>query len=135
MDVLEQFFEAYREYDVDKMLALHTEDAVWTWIDPAQRFPHFGPEGRWVGAGKDEIRAMFEFDRGEAGFSGYMVWWEVQGDTVTATELWASDYAYQIRVPLVTRSTYTLRDGKIVAWEWTVSPESSRRFVDRIGER
>ena len=33
MNVMDQFFEAYRTYDMDKMLSLHTDDAVWTWID------------------------------------------------------------------------------------------------------
>ena len=132
MDMMEQFFEAYRVYDIDKMLLLHTDDAVWTWIDPGKNFPRFGPEGRWVGTGKDEIRVMFEYDRGEAGFSGYMVWSDVQGNRVTATELWESDWTHTIDVPLITESTYMLRDGKIAEWVWTVSPESSRRLMNTV---
>ena len=130
MTVMDQFFEAYETYDTDKLLSLHTDDAVWTWIDPGKNFPDFGPEGKMVGTGKDEIRAMFDYDRGGAGFSGYIVFSDVQGNRVTATELWESDWTREIDAPLVTKSTYTLRDGKIAEWVWTVSPESSRRVMN-----
>jgi len=130
MDVMDQFFEAYRVYDMDKMLSLQTDDVVWTWIDPGKNFTDFGPEGKMVGTGKDEVRAMFDFDRGGAGFSGYMVWSEVQGNRVIATELWESDWTHEIDAPLITKSTYTLRDDKIATWVWTVSPESSWRFMN-----
>lgn len=130
--VMDEFFAAYRANDVDKLLALHTDDATWTWIDPAKKFPVFGAEGKWVETGKDGIRKMFKFDRGEGGFTGYMLWSEVQGNTVKATELWESDYSHQIDVPLITQSTYTLRDGKIAEWLWVVSPESSTRFMNTL---
>ncbi len=130
MQVIEQFFEAYRTYDMDTMLSLHTDDAVWTWIDPGKNLPLFGPEGKWVGTGKDEIRAMFEVDRGQYGFSGYILWSEVHGHTVKATELWESDYSHQIDVPLITQSTYKLHQGKIAEWTWSVSPVSSWRFMN-----
>jgi hypothetical protein len=83
MEVMAQFYEAYRTYDTDLLLSLHTDDAVWTWIDEGKNFPNFGPEGIWVGTGKDEIRAMFDFDRGAQGFSGYSVWMKVSGNNVT----------------------------------------------------
>ena len=132
MQTMDLFFEAYRMYDMDKMLSLHTDDAVWTWIDPGKNLPILGPEGKWSGTGKDEIRAMFELDRGQYGFSGYIVWSSVDGDTVAATELWESDYAHEIDVPLITQSTYKLRDGKIAEWVWSVSPESSGRFMSTV---
>lgn len=132
MKVMDQFFDAYRTYDMNKMLSLHTDDAVWTWIDPGKSLPVLGPEGKLVGTGKDGIRAMFDLDRGQYGFSGYIVWSVVDGDTVTATELWDSDYAHEIDVPLITQSTYKLRDGKIAEWVWTVSAESSRRFMSTV---
>ena len=91
MAVMNQFFEAYRVYDMDKILSLHTNDAVWTWIDPGKNFPAFGAEGIWVGTGKDEIAEMFKFDRGEGGFTGYILWSQVQGNTIKTTELWESD--------------------------------------------
>ncbi|MBW7881020.1 MAG: nuclear transport factor 2 family protein, partial [Caldilineaceae bacterium] len=78
MSVLDQFFAAYETYDIDKMLALQTDDVVWTWIDPGKNFPDLGPEGRLVATGKDEIQAMFEYDR-SAGFGGYILWSDVQG--------------------------------------------------------
>ncbi len=130
MEVMDQFFEAYRTYDTEKMLSLQTDDAVWTWIDPGKNFPDFGPEGILVGTGQDEIQAMFEYDRGAAGMSGYMVWSDVRGNQVTATEIWESDWTKEIDSPLVTESTYTLRDGKIAEWIWTVSPESSWRLMN-----
>jgi steroid delta-isomerase-like uncharacterized protein len=132
MKVMDQFFDAYRTYDMNKMLSLHTDDVVWTWIDSGKSLPVLGPEGKLVGTGKDGIRAMFDLDRGQYGFSGYIVWSSADGDTVTATELWDSDYAHEIDVPLITQSTYKLRDGKIAEWVWTVSPESSRRFMNTV---
>lgn len=132
MQVMDQFFAAYRTNDIDKLLALHTPDAVWTWIDPGKNFPAFGAEGKWVESGSEGIRKMFKFDRGEGGFTGYMLWSTMQGNTVKATELWESDYSHQIDVPLITESTYTLRDGKIAAWLWIVSPESSGRFMNTL---
>ena len=132
MQVIDQFLEAYRTYDVNTMLSLHTEDAVWTWIDPGKNFSFFGPEGKWVGTGKDEIRAMFALDRGEWGFSGYILWSEMHGDTVRTTELWENDYSHQIDVPLITQSTYKLRQGKLVEWTWIVSPVSSWRFTNPV---
>lgn len=132
MAVMNQFFEAYRVYDMDKMLSLYTDDAVWTWIDPGKNFPAFGAEGIWVGTGKAEIAEMFEFDRGEGGFIGYILWSQVQGNTIKTTELWESDYSHEIDVPLITQSIYTLREGKISDWHWTVSPESSTRFMNTL---
>jgi steroid delta-isomerase-like uncharacterized protein len=130
MGVVEQLFEAYEDYDREKILSLHTDDAVWTWIDPGKNFPVFGPEGRQVGVGKEAILAMFDSDRGELGFAGYILFSEAQGATVRATEFWANDYARAICVPLITQSTYRLRDGKIAEWEWIVSPASSWRLMN-----
>ena len=47
MQTMDLFFEAYRIYDMDKMLSLHTDDTVWTWIDPGKNLPILGPEGKW----------------------------------------------------------------------------------------
>ena len=129
MGVIEQFLDAYKTYDVDKMLALHTDDATWTWIDPGRNFPDFGPEGNLVGNGKEAIKAMFDTDRGELGMVGYILFSDVRGDTVRTTELWENDYTRALDAPLITQSTYRVRDGKISSWEWIVSPESSRRMM------
>ncbi|MBW7885468.1 MAG: ester cyclase, partial [Caldilineaceae bacterium] len=45
-------------------------------------------------------------------------------------ELWGNDWTRKIDVPLITKSTYTLRDGKIAEWVWIVSPESSYRMMN-----
>ena len=129
MGVTEQFLKAYEAYGVDTMLALHTDDATWTWIDPGKNFTEFGPEGKLVGNGKDAIKAMFDTDRGELGMVGYILFSDVQGDKVRTTELWENDYTRAIYTPLITQSTYWVRDGKIAAWEWIVSPESSQRMM------
>jgi ketosteroid isomerase-like protein len=63
MSVMDQFFAAYSAYDMDKMLSLQTDDVVWTWIDPGKNF--WPPEGVRAGASKDEIRVMFDEDRGQ----------------------------------------------------------------------
>ncbi|MCB0052746.1 MAG: hypothetical protein KDE24_24750, partial [Caldilinea sp.] len=109
MGVIEDFLGAYEAYDVDRMLALHTDDATWTWIDPGKNFPDFGPEGKLVGSGKEAIQAMFDTDRGELGMVGYILFADVQGDTVNATELWENDYTRAIDTPLITQSTYKVR--------------------------
>ena len=132
MGVIEDFLGAYEAYDVDRMLALHTDDATWTWIDPGKNFPDFGPEGKLVGSGKEAIQAMFDTDRGELGMVGYILFADVQGDTVNATELWENDYTRAIDTPLITQSTYKVRNGKVAEWVWTVSPESSRRMMTTV---
>jgi uncharacterized protein (TIGR02246 family) len=130
--VIDDFYAAYEAFDVAKLLSLHTDDAVWTWADPGKNFPDFGPEGKSVGIGHETIQAMFEADRGELGFTGYPLWSEVDGNVVRAIELWQNDYGRAIDVPIVTQSVYTLRDGKIADWVWTVSPASSERFMQAM---
>lgn len=130
LEVMDQFYKAYDDYDMDAMLALHTDNAVWTWIDEGKNFPDFGPEGKLVGPGKEAIGAMFTSDRGEGGFTGYPLWTSVEGDTVEAVELWNNDYGRAIDAPLIVRSTYTLREGKIADWVWSLAAESSRRMMN-----
>lgn len=60
IEVIDQFLEAYESYDMEKLLALHADDAVWTWLDSGKNFPDFGPDGVLIGSGKDAIQAMFE---------------------------------------------------------------------------
>lgn len=129
MAVMDQFYEAWNAYDVESMLALQTDDAVWTLVDPGKYHPALGPEGKRVGSSNDEIRAMFDLHRRELGATGYALWTEVDGDTVRATELWESDYTHEIDVPIISRSSYVLRDGKIAEWVWSCSPESTRRLI------
>jgi predicted ester cyclase len=130
MAVIDQFFKAYEDYDVDTLLSLHTDDATWTWIDPGKNFPDFGPEGIMAGKGKAEIAAMFKYNRGDNGFTGYPVWTTVHGNTVEITGQWNNDYGREIGVPLVAHATFRLRQGKIYDWVWTCSPESSRRYMN-----
>lgn len=129
MQLISRFFAAYDSYDIEGMLSLHTDDVVWTWIDPGKNIPAFGPEGKVVGTGKQEIRKFFEMDRGAAGFTGYILWSEVQGDTVDTVEIWQNDMARAVNVPLITKSRYRLRGDKIAEWTWITSPESTRRFA------
>jgi len=68
-------------------------------------------------------------DRGQYGFTGHILWSEVQGKTVTAIELWHNERARAISVPLITKSRCCFRGDKIAEWTWVPSPESTRRFV------
>ncbi len=134
MQVINRFFAAYDAYDIEGMLSLHTDDAIWTWIDPGKNLPIFGPEGKLIATGKQEIRKFFEMDRGEYGFTGYILWSDVQGETVNAIELWHNDSARAISVPLITKSCYRFRGDKIGEWTWIPSPESTRRSVAAGGK-
>lgn len=134
MQIINQFITAYNSYDINAMLALHTDDAIWTWIDPGKNFPQLGPEGKIVGIEKHEIRKLFDWDRGENGFTGWIVFSELQGDAVSTIELWQNDDTRAIGVPLVTKSLYRLRGDKIAEWIWILSPESSARFMAAIAK-
>ena len=127
MQVMSRFFAAYDNYDIEGMLSLHTDDALWTWIDPAKKIPQFGPDGKLTGAGKEGIRKLFEMDRGRGGFTGYILFSEVQGDTVSTIEIWENKGTREVGVPFITKSRYRLSGDKIAEWTWVVSPESTRR--------
>ena len=129
MQVINRFVGAYNSYDIDTMLGLQTDDVTWTWIDPGKKFPQFGPEGKIVGTGKQEIRKLFDMDRGELGFNGCILFSELQGNALSTIELWQNDITRAVGVPLVTKSLYRLRGDKIAEWTWVVSPESSTRFM------
>jgi ketosteroid isomerase-like protein len=129
MQVINKLFAAYDAYDVEGMLSLHTDDVVWTWIDPGKNIPSFGPEGKLIAKGKEEIRKFFELDRGKRGYTGYILWSEVQGNTVNAIELWHNELGRSIGVPLITKSCYRFRGAKIAEWTWVPSPESTRGLV------
>ena len=129
MQTINQFIAAYNSYDTSAMQALQTDDAVWTWIDAGKNIPLFGPEGRIVGTGRQEIQKMFDRDSGEYGYQGWIVFSELQGDAVSTIELWQNDVTRSLGVPLVTKSLYCLRGDKIVKWIWVLSPESSARLV------
>ena len=134
MQAVNRLFVAYDDYDVEGMLALHADDAVWTWIDPGKNIPEFGPEGKLIATGKQEIRKFFELDRGQKGYTGYILWSEVHGNTVTTIELWHNERTRTISVPLIAKSSYRLRGDKIAEWTWIPSPESTRRFVAAGGK-
>ena len=54
--VMDQFFEAYKTYDMDKMLALHTDDAVWTWIDRVKTSRTLVRKAKWLELAKTRFR-------------------------------------------------------------------------------
>ena len=129
MGVVNQFFEAWNTVDKEKMMALLTDDAAWIWLDSAKNFPVFLPEGKYAGEGKEEVGAMFDNNPTQWGYSGYPIWSEVQENQVVATEVWQGANEREVDVPLIAKSTYTIRDGKLAAWVWDVSPESSNRIT------
>ncbi|WAC07397.1 MAG: nuclear transport factor 2 family protein [Thermodesulfobacteriota bacterium] len=134
MQIVNQFVAAYNSYDTNAMLALHTDDAIWNWIDPGKNFPQFGPEGMAVGTGKQEIRKLFDMDRGKYGFNGWILFSELQGNAVSTIELWQNDTTRAFGVPLVTKSLYRLRGNKIAEWTWVVSPETSTRLMAAVAK-
>ena len=134
MQIINQFVAAYNSYDTNAMLALHTDDAIWTWIDPGKNFDWFGPEGKIVGTGKHGIQKLFDKDRGEYGFKGWILFSELQGNDVNTIELWENDTTRAFGVPMVTRSLYRLRGNKIAEWTWVVSPESSTRLAAAVAK-
>jgi hypothetical protein len=134
MQIINQFVAAYDSYDTNVMLALHTDDAMWTWIDPGKNIPWFGPEGKVVGTGKQEIRKLFDKDRGEKGYKGWILFSELQGNAVSTIELWQSDTTRAFGLPLVTKSLYRLRGDKIAEWTWVVSPEISTRLMAAVAK-
>jgi ketosteroid isomerase-like protein len=129
MQVINRLFAAYDAYDVEAFLSLYTDDAVWTWIDPGKNIRWLGPEGKLIAKGKEEIRKYFELDRGQLGYTGYILWSEAQGNTVNAIELWHNERGRAIGVPLICKSCYRFRGDKIAEWTWVPSPESTRRLV------
>jgi len=130
MDIMSKFFVAYNTYDIDGVMSLHTDDVVWTWIDPGKNFPNFGPEGKLVGKGKQEIKKLFDEDRKALGFTGYILWSEIKGDTVETIEIWQNDLSRKAAIPVITKSQYRFLGNKIAEWTWITSPESSRRFME-----
>ena len=49
MQVINKLFAAYDAYDVEGMLSLHTDDVVWTWIDPGKNIPSFAASSTKLG--------------------------------------------------------------------------------------
>lgn len=125
MVVVDEFFAAWNSADKETMMALLTDDVVWSWLDSAKNFPVFLPEGRYGGEGKEEVGAMFDNNPIQWGYAGYPVWTEVRGDKVFTTEVWQSAYERETDIPLIVHSTYTIRDGKLAEWVWDCSPISS----------
>lgn len=125
MAVVDEFFAAWNNADKERMMALLTDDVVWSWLDSAKNFPVFLPEGRYGGEGKEEVGAMFDNNPIQWGYAGYPVWTEVRGDKVFTTEVWQSAYERETGIPLIVRATYTVRDGKLAEWVWDCSRISS----------
>ncbi len=132
MQIIHQFIEAYNSNDINGLLALHTEDAIWIWIDPGKNVRDWGPEGKAVGMGKEEIRKMFDMDRGEGGYTGWILFSELQGNDVSTIELWQSDLTRTFGLPLVTRCLYRFQGDRIVEWTWVVSPEITSRLAAEV---
>ncbi len=132
MQIINQFINLYNMYDTNSMLALHTEDAIWTWIDPGNNFSWFGHEGKVVCKGKQEIRKLFDYDRGELGFTGLILFSELQGNAVSTIELWQNDTTHAFELPLVTKSLYRFHEDKISEWTWIVSPVTTTQLMAAI---
>lgn len=129
MAVVDEFFAAWNSADKERMMVLLTDDVVWSWLDSAKNFPVFLPEGRYGGEGKEEVGAMFDNNPIQWGYAGYPVWTEARGDKVFTTEVWQNVYDRETDIPMIARSTYTIRDGKLAEWVWDCSPVSSNLWA------
>ncbi len=71
-------------------------------------------------------------DRGEGGYTGWILFSELQGNDVSTIEMWQSDLTRAFALPLVTKSLYRFRGARIVEWTWVVSPEITARLAEAV---
>ena len=119
-DVVLSQVEPWNSGDIEAAMALYTEDAA-VKIQPA--IPPGSPDQH---SGKAALRAWFE-ELVAMNFEIDVEVVEVDGDTVTTrTKTWV-DPTRQLGVaPLVATEVYTVEDGKIAGWTWTLTDESMR---------
>lgn len=110
--------EPWNSGDVEAAMELYADDAS-VKIQPA--LPPGSPDQH---SGKAELRAWFN-ELAAMNFELDVEVVKVDGNTVTTrTETW-SDPTREIGVaPLIATEVYTVEDGKIAGWTWTLSDES-----------
>jgi hypothetical protein len=104
--------------DVDAAMAFFTDDAV------VKLVPALPPGSPDTYNGAEEIRAWFE-ELVAMNFEIDVEVLEVEGDTVTTrTSTWMDPTREMGVAPLVATEVYTVRDGKIRGFTWTISDDS-----------
>ena len=104
--------------DIDTMMAFFADDAV------VKLVPALPPGSPDTFTGAEEIRAWFE-GLVAMNFEIHIEVLQVEGDTVTTkTSTWADPTREMGVAPLVATEVYTVQDGKIKGFTWTISDES-----------
>lgn len=110
--------EALNAGDVNAAMALFTADAV------VKLVPALPPGSPDTFTGAEEIRAWFE-ELVAMNFEIGIEVLQVEGDTVTTrTSTWVDATREMGVAPLVATEVYTVQDGKIKGFTWTISDES-----------
>lgn len=110
--------EPWNQGDVDAAMELYSEDAS-VKIRPA--LPPGSPDQH---TGQAELRAWFS-ELAAMNFEIDLEIVEVDGNTVTTrTRTWVDPTREMGVAPLVATEVYTVEDGKISGWTWTLSDES-----------
>ena len=103
---------------IDTMMAFFADDAV------VKLVPALPPGSPDTFTGAEEIRAWFE-GLVAMNFEIHIEVLQVEGDTVTTkTSTWADPTREMGVAPLVATEVYTVQDGKIKGFTWTISDES-----------
>jgi hypothetical protein len=117
-EMLAAMADALNAGDVDTAMALFTDDAV---VKIAPALPPGSPD---TYTGAEEIRAWFE-ELVAMNFEMRVEVLEVAGDIVTTrTSTWVDSTRQMGVAPLVATEVYTVQDGKIKGFTWTLSDES-----------
>jgi hypothetical protein len=104
-------------WDIDNYLSLFADDIVVTMIPG-----NSGPQD--VYTGKAELRALLDGARAQNLEFEYEIA-SVEGDTVTLEVKSWMDYSRALGIaPIINTEVYTIRDGKIQTWTYTMSEES-----------
>jgi ketosteroid isomerase-like protein len=110
--------DALNAGDVDAAMAFFTDDAV------VKLVPALPPGSPDTYTGAEEIRAWFE-ELAAMNFEIHIEVLQVEGDTVTTrTSTWVDSTREMGVAPLVATEVYTVLDGKIKGFTWTISDES-----------
>ena len=110
--------EALNAGDIDAALALYADDVVIKLVPPIP------PDSPDTYTGKADLRAWFE-GLVAVNWKGELEILQVEGDTVTTkSRTWADPTRALGVAPLEATLVYTVQDGKIKGWTWTLSDES-----------
>ena len=117
-EMLAAMEDALNAGDVDAAMAFFTDDAV---VKIAPALPPGSPD---TYTGAEEIRAWFE-ELVAMNFEIRVEITEVEGDTVTTrTSTWIDSTREMGVAPLVATEVYTIQNGKMKGFTWTLSDES-----------